>query len=256
MRRLWPWVAGAIGLVLVVTLAISWPHVQRFTTGLPPEQFHEELDPALLQDYPAVLGIAHNAGNRLDTVQLALAHGADVIEVDVISVRGQIVAGRDQPWPWLGEHLFRGPTLESVWEHAAAAQVLKLDLKQTDRAFLDDLVAFLAPRASSREVMISTRNEGALLYLHQRLPAVTMLYSIGFPEGFQHLRADAVLQHAIGGATVFQGLVSSDLVTWMHERHLLVLAWTVNDVHRLNELVALHVDGVTTANLAILQALS
>ena len=32
--------------------------------------------------------------------------------------------------------------------------------------------------------------------------------------------------------------------------------WTVNDGQRLNELVRLGIDGVTTANLAILQALA
>ena len=33
-------------------------------------------------------------------------------------------------------------------------------------------------------------------------------------------------------------------------------AWTVNDGERLNQLVRLGVDGITTANLAILRALS
>jgi len=40
-----------------------------------------------------------------------------------------------------------------------------------------------------------------------------------------------------------------------HRHKLLILAWTVNDSQRLNELVRLGVDGITTANLAILQAL-
>ena len=117
--------------------------------GLPPEQFHRELDPALTKDYPAVLGVAHNAGNSLDTTTLALDHGADVIEIDVISVRGQVVAGRDQPWPWLGDHLFRGPTLPQVWNRADSAKVIKLDLKQTDRKFLQQIVNFLGPRAGA-----------------------------------------------------------------------------------------------------------
>jgi glycerophosphoryl diester phosphodiesterase len=42
---------------------------------------------------------------------------------------------------------------------------------------------------------------------------------------------------------------------WAHRHKLLILAWTVNDSQRLNELVRLGVDGITTANLAILQAL-
>jgi hypothetical protein len=35
-----------------------------------------------------------------------------------------------------------------------------------------------------------------------------------------------------------------------------LLAWTVNDSERFNQLVRLGVDGITTGNLAILQALS
>ena len=64
-HRLLRWVAACTIFALAGTLALAWPHVQRFTTGLPPEQFHRELDPALIKDYPAVLGIAHNAGNSL-----------------------------------------------------------------------------------------------------------------------------------------------------------------------------------------------
>jgi glycerophosphoryl diester phosphodiesterase len=54
---------------------------------------------------------------------------------------------------------------------------------------------------------------------------------------------------------VFQGLVDANLVGWVHEHGLLILAWTVNDSQRLNQLVRLGVDSVTTANLAILRAL-
>lgn len=79
-----------------------------------------------------------------------------MIEIDVISARGQLVAGRDQPWSWLARRLFRGPTLAEAWDRAAAGDIVKLDLKQTDHGFLDDLVDFLAPRAKSRRVMISS----------------------------------------------------------------------------------------------------
>jgi glycerophosphoryl diester phosphodiesterase len=105
--------------------------------------------------------------------------------------------------------LFWGPTLAQAWDHAAAASIIKLDLQRTDRGLLDELIAFLDPRAGSRRVMISSRDPGALLYLHRRL----------------------------------------------HQHKLLILAWTVNDGQRLNQLVRLHVDGITTANLAILRAL-
>jgi len=49
--------------------------------------------------------------------------------------------------------------------------------------------------------------------------------------------------------------VDANLVTWAHRHKLLILAWTVNDGQRLNQLVRLGVDGITTANLAILRTL-
>lgn len=251
------WVALGLALVaLAATVVVAWPHVQRYTGAGPPEQFYRELDPALSNAYPPVLGIAHNAGNNLGTIRTALEYGADVIEIDVISVRGQLVAGRDQPLPWLAEHLFRGPTLEESWDASAAADYVKLDLKRTDRAFLDDVVAFVAPREEARKVMISTRDPESLRYLHDQLPATTLLLSAGFADELQRARTDESLQQVIGGLTVFQGNVDAQLVAWAHQRHLLVLAWTVNDFPRVNELVRDGVDGVTTANLAVLRALS
>ena len=103
--------------------------------------------------------------------------------------------------------------------------------------------------------MISSRDPGALLYLHSRLPDVTLLFSVAGPDAVHQLKSDPALQKAIGGVSVFQGLVDTNLVTWVHQHKLLILARTVNDGQRLNQLVRLGVDGITTANLAILRYL-
>ena len=149
----------------------------------------------------------------------------------------------------------RQSSRREAWNQAAAADVLKLDLMQTDHKFLDELVAFLTARSRSRRVMISSRDLGALAYLHRRLPDVTLLFSVAFPDAVQQLQSDHALQQVIGGASVFQGLVDANLVTWMHEHKLIIVAWTVNESQRFNQLVRLGVDGITTANLAILRAL-
>lgn len=256
-RLRWMTIAGALLAAAVIAVIVAWPHAQRYTGAAPPAQFYQkvQLEPALARDYPRVLGVAHNAGNNLETLATALRYGADVIEIDVISARGRLVAGRDQPLPQLARRVFQGPTLAEAWDRAAAAGVVKLDLKQTDRGFLDDLVAFLAPHAKSRRVMISSGDASSLLYLHGRLPGITMLFSVNGPDAVRQLQSDPALQQAIGGASVFQGLVDANLVAWLHQHKLLILAWTVNDGPRLNELVRLGVDGITTANLAILRAL-
>ena len=254
-----PWlIVGGLVIALVAAAIVAWPYVQRYTGSAPPSQFYDKVqqEPALAHDYPRVLGVAHNAGNNLGTLSTALHYGADVIEVDVISARGQLVAGRNHWWGWLARQVFRGPTLVQAWDGAAAAGTVKLDLMQTDRGFLNDLVAFVAPRARSRHVMISSRDPNALLYLHSRLPDVTMLFSVAGPDAVHQLKSDAALQRAIGGVSVFQGLVDPNLVTWVHEHRLVILAWTVNDSERFNQLVRLGVDGITTGNLAILRSLS
>jgi glycerophosphoryl diester phosphodiesterase len=250
-------IAGVLVVALAVVVVVTWPLVRRYTGAAPPAQFYEkvQLDPALAQDYGQVLGVAHNAGNNPGTTAAALRNGADVVEIDVLSARGQLVAGRPQPWSWLAERVFQGPTLTEAWDKAAAAKVTKLDLMQTDHKFLDELVTFLTSRSGSRRVWISSRDAGALLYLHRRLPDVTMLFSVAFPDAVHQLQSDHSLQAAIGGASVFQGLVDANLVSWMHQHKLMVVAWTVNEGERFNQLVRLGVDGITTANLAILRAL-
>src|SRR5215469_18513751 len=138
-------IVGGLVIALVVAAVVAWPYVQRYTGSAPPPQFYDQvqLEPALARDYRRVLGVAHNAGNNLGTLSTALRYGADVIEIDVISARGRLVAGRDQPLPRLARQVFQGPTLAEVWDRATAADVIKLDIKQTDRSFLNDLVAFL-----------------------------------------------------------------------------------------------------------------
>src|SRR5215831_9122035 len=123
-------IAGVLVAALAVAVVIAWPYVQRYTGSAPPPQFYDkvELEPALAPDYPRVLGVAHNAGNNLSTLTTALRYGADVMEIDVISARGQLVAGRSQPWGWLARQLFRGPTLVQAWDAAGAAGIVKLDL--------------------------------------------------------------------------------------------------------------------------------
>jgi glycerophosphoryl diester phosphodiesterase len=256
-RRRWAIAAGLV-VALVVAAVVGWPYLQRYTGSAPPSQFYDkvQLEPALARDYPRVLGVAHNAGNNLGTLSKAVHYGADVVEIDVISARGRLVAGRNQPWGWLARQVFGGPTLVQAWAAATAAGIIKLDLMQTDRGFLDDLVAFLAARAGSRRVMISSRDVSALLYLHSRLPNVTLLFSVAGPDAVHRLKSDSALRSAVGGASVFHGLVDRNLVTWVHAHQLVILAWTVNDGERFNQLVRLGVDGITTANLAILRALS
>jgi glycerophosphoryl diester phosphodiesterase len=250
-------IVPVVAVVLVIAVVIGWPSFQSYTGAAPPGQFyrHVQLDPALAARYSAVLGIAHNAGNNAHTTATALEYGADVVEIDVIAARGRLVAGREQSWPWLAERLFRGSTLHRAWDDAARARIVKLDLKQSGTGFLDDVAAFLEANAGSRQVMVSSPDAAALTYLHGRLPNVSMLLSVNGPDALHQLYADPALLPVISGVSAFAGLVDAHLIEWAHQRRLQVIAWTVNAGPELNRLVGLGVDGITTSNLAILQAL-
>jgi hypothetical protein len=249
-------IAAAITAVVIIAVVLAWPWVRIYTGSAPPDQFYSALPSPVSAQGRQVLGVAHNAGNNAATTAAALRHGADVIEIDVVLVKGTLAAGRAHGWWWLAERVFRGESLDRAWHNAAAAKIVKLDLQQNDKPLLDALVSFLRQQPG-RPVMISTRDAAAITYLRPRVASnVTLLFSVPFPDALARVQTDRSLADSIGGISVFQGLVSANLVSWAHERKLVVLAWTVNDGKRLNELLHMDVDGITTANLAILQILS
>jgi hypothetical protein len=242
----------------LIAIVLLWPWVTAYDGSAPPGQFFRALPSTLTTNGRQVLTVAHNAGNNGGTTRTALAFGAEVIEIDVVSVRGTLAAGRAHGAWFLAERVFRGETLAQAWNTAADARIIKLDLQQNDKPLLTSLVSFLGQSQHNRQVMISTRDADAIKYLRPRVgPNVTLLFSVPFPHAEDQLRSDGALASAIGGISVFQGLVSPSLVSWAHQRRLLVVAWTVkDDGDRLNQLLQMHVDGITTPNLAILQALS
>jgi hypothetical protein len=250
-------IAAGVTVVVVAAVVIAWPWVRVYTGAARPHQFYRALSTPAANVGRHALGVAHNAGNNAATTGAALEYGADVIEIDVITAHGRLVAGRAHGWPWLAKRVFRGQTLASAWQHAETAKIIKLDLQQTDHGLLVALLGFLRTVPAGRPVMVSTRDAAAIEYLRPRLPGtVTLLFSVPFPEAVTRIRDDHALTDAVGGISVFQGLVDTQLVSWAHSRGLLVLAWTVNDGDRLNQLLRLGVDGITTANLAVLRALS
>jgi glycerophosphoryl diester phosphodiesterase len=103
--------------------------------------------------------------------------------------------------------------------------------------------------------MVSSPDRAAILLLHDRLPAVPLLYSVVNAATVDHLESDPALARALTGMSAFQGLVDASLLRWAHARGLTVIAWTIDGGQRLAQLVRLGVDGVTTANLAVLRSL-
>ncbi|HYI15187.1 MAG TPA: glycerophosphodiester phosphodiesterase [Thermomicrobiales bacterium] len=254
------WSKLAAVVITVVTVATwLWTIIlrdltQRYTRNERPGQFNGQLDADLLDDYGLVFVIAHNAGDDAETAQAALEHSADAVEIDVIMVGGRLYAAHATPPKLIGAWLFRGPRLEDAWEIVANADAVALDLKDDSADYEDALVAFLDARPNE-QVVLSSRNIDSLMRLKVRLPRAHMYLSVPNREQFDRLVVTHALAPQLDGVSMHHRFVDSEVMAVLKARDQRIIVWTVNDLTRVNELVRLGVDGITTDNLAILNLL-
>ena len=242
-------------LVVLGVLVLDPERGEEWTTGLSPVQFYRELDAELLDDYVGTLGVAHNSGDSVGATLEALGRDADVVEVDVVSLDGRLYAAHGAPVTWIGDRLFRGPPLERIWVASAAADAIKLDLKEDSPAFHELVLRFLAERRGHRRVIVVSPDPGVLRLFAEREPDVLRFLGIGSADRFGAIEEDPTLAAVLDGVSVRHGLIDQERAAWLEGRGLFTLAWTVNDLARVNELVLLGVDAITTDNLAIMTLL-
>jgi hypothetical protein len=251
------WFVVAVATVLgVCATVIGGPRLQIYTGAAPPTQFYRAVSTPPIAAGPIPLGVAHNAGNHPHTTRAAVRYGAYAVEVDVRLANGQLVAGRPQPWQWLADALFQGPTLAQVWTRTPRSTAVQLDLKDTGTNTLQALVDFLGPRVGSRQVIVSSRKAAPLLYLRRHLPGIQLMFSAAWPEAVAQLYTDRRLLAAVDAVSLFHPLADQTLVSWLHAHDVAALAWPVNDVRSLHRLTEVGVDAVATDNLALLDALA
>jgi glycerophosphoryl diester phosphodiesterase len=247
-------VIGACLAVLAV-LIFDPERGEQWTSGLRPVQFYRELDADLLDDYAEVFAVAHNSGDRVESTLEAIGYGAEVIEVDVVSLDGQLYAAHDVPLRWVGETVFRGPPLARIWVASAGAAAVKLDLKESSPAFQELVLQFLADRRGQRRVMVVSDDPAALRRFADREPAVLRFFSPGNGDRLGLLDDDQAFAAIVDGVSLHYSLIDAELVASLAERNILTLAWTINDIGRVNELVQMGVAAITTDNLAIVKLL-
>lgn len=244
-----------VNMIAILGLFVFESQAAGFTSGGEPVQFYQSLRPQLLEQYGAVFGIAHNSGDDIDTTVEALGYGADVVEVDVIMVGKELYAAHQSPLRFIGERFFRGPKLAEVWGAAAQADVVKLDLKDSSPDFLETLVSFLNQRRE-HEVMVVTRSPEALAFMAERQPRVFRFISIPDERRLKELLGNQRLLSIVDGVTIKHKLLTANSAAELHQYQLIIFAWTVNDLDRVNELVTLGVHGIITDNLAVMALLS
>jgi glycerophosphoryl diester phosphodiesterase len=255
IQRIIPLLAASILMGLIVQ-GVQGTQIRRLLGDNYNVLFYRELDPLLLDSYSDVFGIAHNAGNREVTIERAMEHGADVIEIDVNTIGGRLYAAHDDVPPWIGAPSTRPIPLDSAWDKTEGVDMIKLDLKVTYRSALDRIFVWILARHEERPIAVSTREVAILEELAERIPNVMRLLSIGSPLELEALQADPAIVELIDGVTIASRLVDADVAGWLQDQELFVAVWTVNDMPRVNELVGWGADAITTDNLAILELLS
>ncbi len=247
-------------LYLLAWLAFDPLTAEAWTTGLQPTLFQGEIDPES-QTFPdaaygSIFGVAHNSGDSLQATLEALIYGADVIEVDVVEIDGTLYSAHSSPLPFVGQEWFRGPRLDTIWTAAFGAEAVSLDLKESSPAFVRLVGEFLASRPPYRKVIVTGRDSSVLAELRRRAPGAVYLLSVPDREFLdRELRDNTATRETIDGVTIQESALDDETIAWLGDQGILVFAWTVNDLDRVNELMRIGVDGITTDNLAILTLL-
>jgi glycerophosphoryl diester phosphodiesterase len=258
------WLGGGIvsgsallgGLAAIVVLpGLFKPEVERFVGPGVPYQFYGQLDGDLLDDYGDVVVVAHNSGNAIQTAEEALVHGADAVEIDVQSSGGRLYASHDSPWPIIGNWLYPRPTLDSAFD-AAQSKIVMLDLKGSPSGYSGRLAGFLdSQRRDHRQVIVVSEKRDALEDLRGDAPWVGRFASIGTYAQLTEFEESPEFVSIATGVSVRHTLLDEETVLRLKGLGLKVYAWTVNDLDRVNDLVRLDVDGITTDNLAVMELL-
>lgn len=243
-------------LVLLGMFVLDPDGAEEWTVGRRPNQYFTDIDHDLRtfsnDAYGAVFGVAHNSGGSIEATLEALINGADVIEVDVVELDGVLYSAHTPPLPFLGQRWFRGPRLDRVWAASLGADAVMLDLKETTPGYVRLVGDFLESRPSSRQAIVASRSPWVLQLLRVRAPDAVLLLSVPDETVLRAMQNNEDLLDTIDGITVRHTVLDAENAAWLGDQRLLVFAWTVNDLERVNELMRLGVDGITSDNLAII----
>ncbi len=234
------------------------------------------------------LNIAHRGArdsapeNTVAAFELALANGADGIELDVTRCRsGEIVVLHDDTvdrttngsgsvadlsyealreldagsWfaeRYAGEHI---PLLTDVLD--AVGGKLRINIEIKGRSFRSDgieeeIAGLVRSRGLTDSVIISSFNPWALGRMKRVAPElpIALLYWGKSPVYLR--RAQPRLWLRPQALHPERGLVNARYVSWAHRQGLRVNVWTVNEPSQMRCLIAYGVDGIITDRPALL----
>ncbi|MGE3077223.1 MAG: glycerophosphodiester phosphodiesterase [Dehalococcoidia bacterium] len=211
---------------------------------------------------PAI--IAHGGGNTLEVASQYLQAGADYLEVDIWLRNGQFEARHERRFRWLPFlyekwYVSRPPRLryglpELLAETAGKGAGIFLDLKNGGPASAALLRRIITTNPHPERVVASSQQWRTLRAISEMTPQVDAFYSIDVRAKLDLFLSVADRDDRPRGISCRHSLLSEPVLHHLHERDLLVVAWTVDDLDRARELVSWGVDGLTTHNVEQMRA--
>lgn len=195
---------------------------------------------------------AHNAGDTVPTTLQAVHARAAMVEIDVNWRNSELIAAHTLLPSFVPSE---ATDLGGSWAASRRAPATLLDLKSRSPLGLA-AVAQLIKADPGRNTYLSTPSANALDTVHRAAPRTVALLSLTNQRQLQQFLTGRSRVPGLAGVSVNQRLLTRSLVDALRDQHLLVQAYTVDQVSRANQLANWGVTGITTNSLTIMRALA
>ena len=217
-----------------------------------PEPVHL-MDTAVTAPAPAapMLVNMHNAADTTTSAAQAVAAHPSMIEFDVSWDGGQLVVAHTLlPAPFRQD----ATDLTQAWSRANGDGSVRIDATLQSSAAERQLVSILRQHRD-RPIYVSTPDATVLRDVHGRAPWVHGLLSLNTGDQVEQLLGGDTTVPGLYGVSAADHLLTRPVVSALRRHGLFVLAYSVNDMPRIDMLAGWGVRGITTDNLAVVHAL-
>ncbi|MCC7364225.1 MAG: glycerophosphodiester phosphodiesterase [Dehalococcoidia bacterium] len=207
--------------------------------------------------------IAHKAGNTAVLALAAIEEVADYLEVDLYVNRGRFEARHEHrifsrlPVLFEGLKLSLAPRrpfgLAELLEKTEGRVDIFLDLKNGGMTAARLVRKAIDESGYQHRLVASSQLWSVLRSLHDAAPEVDLFYSIGYQSQLDLFLSVIQRDTKPRGISCRHTLLSPRIIEILHERGLLVVAWTVDEPDRAAQLAEWGVDGITTHRVADLR---
>lgn len=211
---------------------------------------------------PAI--IAHGGGNSLRRAREAVTAGADLVEADIWSYRRRLETRHERRVPLMpvlferwylrwapGRHVALPELLDEV--HGKAGILLDFKNRRYAPALVREAVSAVV---GEPHICASSQFWPILRLVHEVNPEMDMFYSIDVKPQLDLFWSVVDRDARPAGVSCNHRHLTAATVERFHSLGLAIIAWTVDDPARAEELARLEVDAITTNDVpAISRAL-